>query len=169
MSSGQPSDMRRLLRRPLNGVQTGFGARPWLGTLPPGPGVSGVDLDDELGTPRMVQNPVVSRGEQLLWTVPAVIAIQQLIVAVPGDNVSADAAAGPLIVLVALALTWGAAARRSVAAWTGLFAYAVLMVVLPAMITAGEDFAGSAYLMLGLVAVGLLAWPTALAHVWSRA
>ena len=65
-----------------------------------------------------------SRGTRLLWAVPAVIAVQQLVVALPGDDVSAGPSALAWF-LVVVALTWAAASRRSSLAWGVLVAFGV--------------------------------------------
>jgi hypothetical protein len=110
----------------------------------------------------------MSRGARLLWAVPAVFAVQQIILALPGDDVSLGAS--PLFSFLVIAvLAWDAAARRSRLAWGVLVVLAVAMVLLPAAIMGGYDAASSAFLILGLLIIGLLLWPASLAHVWSRA
>ena len=106
-----------------------------------------------------------ARGAQLLWTVPVVIAVQQLIVALPGDDVSA----GPLAVLwflVDVALTWAAVARRSSVAWGVLVVFGVLALVVAVVgVAAGNGAAAVAYLALSGVILGLLLAPDSRAHI----
>ena len=106
------------------------------------------------------------RGRRLLLTVPAVIAVQQLIVALPGD----DARVGPLSLcwlLVAVALSWAAAVRRSPSAWLLLSALSALALVwsLGYGIENDYDPAAYPYLLLNVVALGLLLSRDSMTHV----
>jgi hypothetical protein len=86
----------------------------------------------------------------------------------PGDDVSA-AGGTKYWFLIVVALTWAAAARRSAAAWSLLVLYAIALVLLSAGLVDGYGLVTTVYLMLGLLAVGLLLWPASRAHVWSDA
>jgi len=107
----------------------------------------------------------MSPGARQLWAVPLVIAVQQFIVAWPGDDVSA----GPSTVfwfLVTVALTWAAAERRSSVAWGVLVAFGAWAVVVAVVgVAGGSDFAASMYLVLSAVVLSLLLSPAARAHL----
>jgi peptidoglycan/LPS O-acetylase OafA/YrhL len=105
------------------------------------------------------------RGERLLWTLPAVIAVQQLIVMLPGDDVRA----GPQTVfwfLVMVALVWAAAARQSAVAWGVLVAFGIAAFLVALVgVAVGYDIAAFVYLILSGVALALLFAPASRAHV----
>ena len=107
----------------------------------------------------------MSPGARQLWAVPPLIAVQQFIVALPGDDVSA----GPSTVfwfLVTVALTWAAAERRSSVAWGVLVAFGAWAVLVALVgVAGGSDFAASIYLVLSAVALCLLLSPAARAHL----
>lgn len=98
--------------------------------------------------------------------VPVVIAFQQLIVALPGD----DADAGPLgliWVLAVIALGWAAAERRSALAWVLLLAFCALALAWSLLygIENGYDPAAYPYMLLGGIALGLLLSPASLDYL----
>ena len=114
----------------------------------------------------MSLEPRVSRGRRLLLTVPAVIAAQQLLLALPGD----DAYVGLWSVcwlLVASALSWAAAVRRSPTAWLLLFALCALALVWSLGFGIENDYDPAAYpyMLLNVVALGLLLSRDSLRHV----
>jgi hypothetical protein len=106
-------------------------------------------------------------GERLLWSVPAVIAVQQLIVALPGDDVSAGPQALFWFVVVVV-LIWAAAARQSSVAWGVLVAFGAWSLVAALIgVAAGYGVAAFVYLVLTGVILGLLLSPASRAHVRS--
>ena len=118
--------------------------------------VAYVDSQDE-GNPR---------GRRLLWTVPGVIAVQQVIIALPGDDMDG----GPWALfwfLVVVALSWAAAERRSSAAWLVLLAFCVWTLGATLFYGIESDYEPAAYpyMLLTAVVLGLLLSRDSMAHV----
>jgi hypothetical protein len=107
-----------------------------------------------------------SRGRRLILIVPIVIAMQQLTLAIPGDDVRPGPQSWWWIALV-VALSWAAAVRRRPWAYLALLALCVLALLWVLVNGIESDYPPAAYpyMLLTAVAVGLLLSPSAIDHM----